>query len=60
VTREEEAFELRGQATAVSGFASAFEPMLPRMLWCRLHRVAGAQILLAHALTLPPTRFKRG
>ncbi len=58
--RAEEAFRLRGQADALHGFAQTYAPMLSAHLCMALHGVVDAQLRLAHALTLPPTRFRSG
>lgn len=58
MSREAEAFELRGKAEAVAVFAGTYQTMLPGPLYCGLIRVSCAQLWLAHALTLPPTRFR--
>ncbi len=60
MTREEEAFKLRGQAAAVLGFVSAGGIVLSEKWLCALEELATAQLRLAHALTLPPTRFRSG
>jgi hypothetical protein len=60
VTREQEAFMLRGQETALSSFSGTYMTMLTMPQWKALRAVSDAQLRLAHALTLPPTRFKRG
>ena len=57
MSRETEAFELRGKAEAVATFAGVYRPMLSEGLYQGLIRVACMQLRLAHALTLPPTRF---